>query len=38
MADERSKGSDTYPNTSDDADRTAVLKNRWGIETDRSCA
>nr|WP_234834382.1 hypothetical protein [Sinorhizobium meliloti] len=33
MADERSKGSYTYPNTSDDPDRTNVLKNRWGIET-----
>lgn len=33
MADERPKGSYTYPNTSDDPDRTNVLKNRWGIET-----
>lgn len=33
MADERRKGSYTYPNTSDDPDRTNVLKNRWGIET-----
>ncbi len=32
MADERPKGSYTYPNTSDDPDRTNVLKNRWGIE------
>lgn len=38
MADERPKGSYTYPNTSDDPHRTNVLKNRWGIETDRSCA
>ncbi|MGZ2471790.1 Fic family protein [Sinorhizobium medicae] len=33
MADERPKGSYTYPNTSDNPDRTNVLKNRWGIET-----
>lgn len=33
MADERPKGSYTFPNTSDYADRTNVLKNRWGIET-----
>lgn len=33
MADERPKGFYTYPNTSDDPDRTNVLKNRWGIET-----
>lgn len=33
MADERPKGSYTYPNTSDDPDRTNVLKNRWGIES-----
>jgi len=33
MADERPKGSYTYPDTSDDPDRTNVLKNRWGIET-----
>jgi cell filamentation protein len=33
MADERPKGSYTYPNTSDDPDRSNVLKNRWGIET-----
>lgn len=33
MADERPKGSSTYPNTSDDPDRTNALKNRWGIET-----
>lgn len=33
MADERPKGSYTYPNTPDDPDRTNVLKNRWGIET-----
>ncbi|WDZ82060.1 Fic family protein (plasmid) [Ensifer adhaerens] len=33
MADDRPKGSYTYPTTSDDPDRTNVLKNRWGIET-----
>lgn len=32
MADECPKGSYTYPNTSDDPDRTNVLKIRWGIE------
>lgn len=33
MAEERPKGSHTYPNISDDPDRTDVLKNRWGVET-----
>ncbi len=33
MADQHPKGSYTYPITSDDPDRTNVLKNRWGIET-----
>lgn len=33
MAEERPKGSYTYPNISDDPDRKDVLKNRWGIET-----
>ena len=33
MAEERPKGSYTYPNMSDDPDRKDVLKNRWGIET-----
>jgi len=33
MAEERPKGSYTYPNISNDPDRTDVLKNRWGVET-----
>lgn len=33
MAEERPKGSYTYPNSSDDPDRTDVLRNRWGVET-----
>lgn len=38
MADERPKGSYTYPNTSDDPDRTNVLKNRWELKPIPSCA
>lgn len=33
MAEERPKGSYTYPNLSGDPDRIDVLKNRWGVET-----
>lgn len=38
MADERPKGSYTYPDTPDDPDRTNVLKNRWELKFIPSCA